>query len=195
MKLKKVDLFFYLYRIFWMFFSLEVISKFTILGDYKRYSTKNFYEVIKEIDLGSTFITDLIFSFTRLILRNNLLLVNLFFSILSTYSILFLLKRLHYKKEILLLLLFPSFNIWSTYISKEILYVIFTSFFLGMYIDILRDLKFSKKKKILFIFLFTNILIMKKQYVIFWLLIIEYLILKKFFNFFKKLFTYTTLMW
>lgn len=179
MKIKKVCVFMYLYRIFWMFFSLKIISKITVLGDYERYSNKNFYDVIKKIELENTFVTEMIFSFVKLIFKNNILLVNLLFCILSTYSILFLLKRFNYKKEILLLLLFPSFNIWSSYISKEILYVILISFFLSLYIDSLMNLKFSKTKKILFVFLFISILIMKKQYSVFWVLILEYLVLKK----------------
>lgn len=182
MKIKEIDLFLYLYRIFWMFFSLKVVSKLTILGDYKRYATKNFFDVINNFYMTSGYFADLVFSFTRLMLKGNLILTNLLFCMLSTYSILFLLKRINYKKEILFLLLFPSFNIWSTYISKEVLYIILTGFFLGLYIDILENLKLSKKKKILFIFLFIGILIMKKQYIIFWLLMIEYLILKKFFR-------------
>lgn len=179
MKIRKIELFLYGYRIFFMFFSLEVVSKLTILGDYKRYATKSFFDVIDNFYIASGYFADLIFSFTRLIFQENLILVNLLFCILSTYSILFLLKRFNYKREILLLLLFPSFNIWSSYISKEILYISLISFFLALYIDILKNLKFSKKKKALFIFLFIGILIMKKQYTIFWLLMIEYLVLKK----------------
>ena len=182
MKIKKIYLFLYLYRIFWMFFSLKVISKLTILGDYKRYVTKNFFDIINNFYMSSGYFTDLVFSFTRLVLKNNLFLTNLLFCILSTYSILFFLKKINYERSILFLLLFPSFNIWSSYLSKEILYVILTGFFLGLYIDILKNLKFSKNKKILYIFLFVGILIMKKQYIIFWLLMIEYLVLKKFFK-------------
>ncbi len=182
MRIKKINLFLYLYRIFWMLFSLKVISKLIILGDYKRYATKSFFDIINNFYVSSGYFTDLVFSFTRLVLKNNLFLTNLLFCILSTYSILFLLKRINYKRNILLLLLFPSFNIWSSYLSKEVLYVTLTGFFLGLYIDILNNLKFSKKRKILCIFLFVGILIMKKQYIIFWLLMIEYLVLKKFFK-------------
>ena len=180
------NIFFYCYRLGAMFFTLFVISKLTALGDYGNYSNGNFWIEIKNISLffSSTTLMRLIFGFFKLILWNNLLLINILFNLISTYWILKLINKIKIQNKIWikLILLLPSFTIWSSYLSKEMIYIILSCITLIYLLDIKNNQKLTIWNKIIFFVILYITLKFKIQYSLYWIAIVGFIFLREIFK-------------
>lgn len=155
-----------LYRLIFYFLAITYISKITILGDYIRYLNQNFLDVYKtrgwQILINSTYFTDFLLSFIKYILLNNSILLGIFLNIISTICLYSFWKNTNKNKIIGFFLFLPSFTLWSSYPSKEIIVVITECYICGAL------LKLNRKKKINKILLIVSIYILflyKKQYI------------------------------
>lgn len=163
--MKKKEILIILYRIIFMLISLIIISKITILGDYNRHMYSNMSNLIKiykvKIFSNSTMITIFSAGIIKFFLKNEFI-TNLFFNLLSSYGIIFFLKETKYNRIIYFLLLFPSFTIWSSYISKENIVVFSSGILMGNLLRIYNNQRIEKK----FLFLMSVYLmfIFKPQY-------------------------------
>ncbi len=120
MRFKKIYLYYFLIKIFYLFFAIFIFSKLTTLGDTPRYlnsgvgfSFKVFYSSTELMDfLGNSlkkiFYFDIIACFP--------------FLLLSFYGVYYAVKKLnlHYAGILLMILLsMPNFGIWTSILSKE----------------------------------------------------------------------------
>lgn len=91
--MKKKEILIIIYRIVFMFISLIVINKVTILGDYDRYINENITKIFSknllDILFNRTLLTDIFVGGMRRILFGSKMLTNIFFNLLSTYGIIF----------------------------------------------------------------------------------------------------------
>lgn len=184
MRKKTVIRFFICYRIFGLILSLYVISKMTGLGDYNNYINSDFFY---ELELGKYYLKNthfikLIIGFFKEIFFRNIFILNLFFNILSSYLIIKFLEKVRNNKvrtQIYLICLFPSFTIWTSYISKENLYITFSCMTLIYILKLKNKENFSKKEKLFFIFAIFLTIRFKIQYSLYWIGIILFFCLKR----------------
>lgn len=153
------------YRIIFMAISLIIISKLTILGDYNRHLYSNMDNLLTiykmKIFYNSTMITIFSAGIIKFFLKNEFI-TNLFFNLLSSYGIIFFLKETRFNKIIYFLLLFPSFTIWSSYISKENIVVFSSGILMGNLLRIYNNQRI--KNKFLFMISIYLLFIYKPQY-------------------------------
>lgn len=182
--MKKKEMLIVLYRIIFMFISLIAISKITILGDYNRYSNSDVIEIfqknLSDILFNRTFLTDIFVGGIRKILFGSEILTSIFFNLLSTYGIIYFLRAIDWNKCILIFLLLPSFNIWSSYPSKENIVIFSSGIVMGNLIQLFKNKK-VKNKKIFFLSVYL-LIVYKIQYmpsIIIFSLYLFFLIKKK----------------
>lgn len=138
---KTVDMLFILYRLFFMLVSVYVISRFTTLGDYDRYASANLLESLSNLInyRTDTALTDTLISGLRTLFLGQMIFVNIFLNIISSICILRLIRKFKYQIVFFILLLSPSFNIWSSFASKEIIIVSAMALLFTEIISFLRD--------------------------------------------------------
>lgn len=143
MKNKLVDILFILYRLFFMFVSVYVISRFTVLGDYDRYASAQLLQSIQNFIKyrSDTALTDSLISLLRTLFLGRMLFVNIFLNIISSMMLLRLIRSMKYEFVFLVLFLSPSFTIWSSFASKEIIIVTVMAFMFTEIIHFLKDEK------------------------------------------------------
>lgn len=150
-----------------MFISLIIIKKVTILGDYDRYIdeniTKIFSKNLLDILFNRTLLTDIFVGGMRKILFGSKMLTSIFFNLLSTYGIIFFLRTIEWNKYILIFLLLPSFNIWSSYPSKESIVIFSSGIVMGNLIQLFKNKK-VKSKKLFFLGIYL-LMLYKIQYI------------------------------
>lgn len=165
--MKKKEILIIIYRIVFMFISLIVINKVTILGDYDRYINENITKIFSknllDILFNRTLLTDIFVGGMRRILFGSKMLTNIFFNLLSTYGIIFFLRAIEWNKYILIFLLLPSFNIWSSYPSKESIVIFSSGIVMGNLIQLFKNKK-VKSKKVFFLSIYL-LMLYKIQYI------------------------------
>ncbi len=140
---KTVDILFILYRLFFMLVSVYIISNFTKLGDYDRYIASDFMDSFVKF-IGSpndTYMTDVIISGLKKLFLGNIMFANIIINVISSLAIVRLIRKMRYNIIFMILCLSPSFSIWSSFASKEIIVVTFMALMLSEVIAFLRDEK------------------------------------------------------
>jgi hypothetical protein len=148
-------IFYFAYRCANTVFAEIIIRKFTKLGDSRQYMHSGF-------DFGTGWysasnpITENIGTVFSIIFFKNEILISLAFQSIAFYGIYQLLKTLdsESRKYMALLLLFPSFNIWSSVASKEAIIVFAICIICKFVVDM-----YSFRDKFTFIFIFSVYLI------------------------------------
>jgi hypothetical protein len=181
MKVNKYWFFFFLTKIFYMFFAIFVYAKLTTLGDASSYISGS------KLNLNNFYYNSTsMMSFFGLMISKVLgsILVHFPFMILSFYGIWYSVKRLSLTNRelffILLILSFPSFGVWTSIVSKEAVGVFFMGIILGYFIDLIKN-KNRNIKLIEYIALYL-LLIFKPQYFIAILSIFIFIKLSYFFK-------------
>lgn len=179
--MKKQKLLFY-YRIFIYFVAVFFISKFTYLGDYNRYINGNAITIYQKYGIqtfmNSTSLTEFIVGCIRNFFLNSKLLAGIVLNILSTYAIVYFLQAVKWNKIVFLLILMPSFTIWSSYPSKELFSVIATAFVMGNIIKKFDKDKITRIEKVYFYIGLYLLFVYKKQYFVCIIFLLVYLYLK-----------------
>ena len=164
-------------------FSLFVISKITILGDYRRYILGDPKLVIRtdglHFILNSTSLTEFLVGSMRKICLENEIITSLIFNVIGSFGIIYFLKSILWNRIVCFLLFAPSFLIWSSYPSKELLVVLAAGLIMGNLVKLYEEKKRVKKDKILFILGLFLMYIYKKQYLICILFLVIYIRLRK----------------
>lgn len=193
MKIRKRNILIY-YRIFICIFSLIVINKLTTLGDYERYINGNPMTILNEYGynfiFNGTVSTEFLVGVVRQLCLGNSIVTSIIFNFLGSLGIVYFLKSVHWNKIIYLLILFPSFSIWSSYPSKELMTVLATGFVMGNLVKIYEEKKKSKIDKILLLLGLFILYVYKKQYLICILFLIIYTNLRKKIKFNFRTITY-----
>ncbi len=178
--MKKKEILIILYRTIFMLISLIIISKFTILGDYNRHMYSDMSNLLKiykiKIFYNSTMITIFSAGIVKFFLKNEFI-TNLFFNLLSSYGIIFFLKETKFNKIVYFLLLFPSFTIWSSYISKENIVVFSSGILMGNLLRIYNSQRI--KNKFLFLMSVYLMVIFKPQYLASIFILVIYFFMRK----------------
>lgn len=140
---KLVDILFIMYRLFFMLVSVYVISRMTTLGDYDRYAEAVLGTSIMNLIQyrSDTALTDTIVSLLRTLFLGRMLFVNIFLNLISSFAMIRLIRKINYKFIFLVLFLSPSFNIWSSFASKEIIIVTAMAIMFTEIISYLKDEK------------------------------------------------------
>lgn len=140
---RKLDILFIIYRLFFMFASVYVISRFTSLGDYERYSSAVFSESVKGLltSPDDTYLTFAIVSGLKGLFLGRMIFANIILNVISSLCILRLVHKIKHGFIFFLLLLSPSFSIWSSYASKEVIIVSLMALMFAEIISFLRDEK------------------------------------------------------
>lgn len=158
------------YRLIICILTLFFVSKLTILGDFGRYTTGDPVKIIEsngsKFILNSTALTEFLVGSVKKICLGNSILTSLLFNLIGSCGIVYFFKSTSLNKLVFILLLFPSFTIWSSYPSKESLSVLATSLIMGNLIKIYENRRRSKIDKILFLLGLFLIYVYKKQYLI-----------------------------
>lgn len=169
MKIKKGKIIIY-YRLIICILTLFFISKLTILGDFGRYIAGDPVKIIEsngsKFILNSTVLTEFLVGSVKKICLGNSILTSLLFNLIGSCGIVYFFKSTSSNKIIFTLLLFPSFTIWSSYPSKELLSVLATSLIMGNLIKIYENRRRSKIDKILLLLGLFLTYVYKKQYLI-----------------------------
>ena len=120
MKFKKIFFYYFLIKVFYLFFAIFIFSKLTTLGDTPRYLNSGVGFSIK-VFYSSTEMMDFLGNSLKKILYFDV--VACFpFLLLSFYGIYYAIKELnlHYAGILLIILLsMPNFGIWTSILSKE----------------------------------------------------------------------------
>ena len=171
-----------IYRLFVYFFSLNIISKLTQLGDYHRYINGDplqiFYENHLNFIFNSTLLTDFLVGGTKIMFFNNEILTGIFFNLIGSYGIIYFLNCVFWNKIMYFFILFPSFTIWSSYPSKEVISVFSTGIIMGNIVKIFNNEKREIKDNVVLYLSLFLLFIYKKQYLIVIIFLLIYCSLK-----------------
>lgn len=188
------EIFLITYRLFICFFSLNVISKLTILGDYKRYINGNplqiFYKNHLNFIFDSTLLTDFLVGGTKNLFFGSEILTSIFFNLIGSCGIIYFLNCVSWNRIMYFFILLPSFTIWSSYPSKEVISVFSTGIIMGNIIKIFNDEKRKIKDNISLCLSFFLLFIYKKQYLIVIIFLLIYWFLKDKINFKTRIIIY-----
>ena len=124
----------FVYRCVLSVLAQTVITGFTVLGDAKQYQNASF-DFSGSWFLDSNVVTGNLGAFFQLISFGNPVMVNLWFQAVGFYGIYRLMEALDSpaRRRMALLVLFPSFNLWTSIASKEAL-LLFSLGIVGAYI-------------------------------------------------------------
>ncbi|MDL2281722.1 hypothetical protein LJC44_01210 [Parabacteroides sp. OttesenSCG-928-G06] len=141
----KVDSFWFTYfciRLFYLFFTVFVYSKLTILGDTHRYLTIG---ISPSVDMlfSSTLLMDFLGGIAGYLSGGIDIISNFPFMLVSFFSVKWVVESLELKKYVskrllLFLLSTPSFCIWTSICSKETIGLLFISIFAVLLVNFLQ---------------------------------------------------------
>lgn len=123
--------YYFIIRIFYLFFAVFVFDQLTGLGDTRRYITSTRI-ISMDMFTSSTYLMDAIGGNIGKLFGRNMLLSNFPFMVLSFFAIKIVIEKLSLRKYInntliLILLSFPNFCIWTSVCSKETFGLIFSA--------------------------------------------------------------------
>lgn len=165
-KIDKIWVFFLFSKVFYMLFSLLVISRFTTLGDTFRYLDAGDGYLNPNFWYNSTSFMNTVSHSLSIILGP--ILANIPFVLISFIGIYYSVIRLKLSNKqlitVLTLLSLPSFGIWTSIASKEAVGVFFMGIILGFVVDVINGV--PRRNSYLVLFSFYLCYIFKSQYLI-----------------------------
>lgn len=157
---------YFVIRIIYLIFTIYVYAKLTQLGDTARYLTASLSS-LTDISLlwNSTKMMDAIGSIIGLLGGYNIL-SNLFFTLLSFFTIKWVIDKYDFRqyinnKLLLVILSLPNFCVWTSICSKETIGLLFSAILGSLILDFSNGYYVVKKRHILGIYL---CLVFKPQY-------------------------------
>ncbi|MCE0734471.1 hypothetical protein LWH48_17050 [Halomonas sp. G15] len=155
--------FFFLVKLFYMWFSYYVLSNYLVLGDMDRYLSGLTFGKSNPFASSTYMMDNFTYPFSYILGK---FLANIPFVLMSFYGVYFSVSRLFISTRglvvVLVILSFPSFGIWTSIASKEAVTVFFMGVLLGCLIDYYRG-RLINYKLLLLISIYLCILF-KPQY-------------------------------
>ncbi len=150
-------------RFFYVFFALEVYSKFTRLGDTFGYLSGGKINAGLILFESTTLMSLIASSFSKVL---GVYGANIIFMLFASYGIFYALKKSRlpqkYYVAVLLVLCTPSFSVWTSIASKEAVGCFFMGVILGFMFDLNEDRK--RMPNMIEWFAFYLLIVFKPQY-------------------------------
>ncbi len=144
-------LYYFVIRILYLIFTIFIYARLTTLGDTDRYLTAPLSSIADfKLLISSTQMMDAVGSIFGTLGGSNIL-TNLPFTLLSFFTIKWVIDKYHFRDYIdnrllLIVLSLPNFCVWTSVCSKETVGLVFSAILGSLIIDFLnRDYSFKKK--------------------------------------------------
>jgi hypothetical protein len=161
---KRSWFFFLIIKVFYVFFTLFIYSKFVQLGDMQAYLNGVHYNPSKMFLSSTAFVGTISFVLSNIF---GLIITSLIFMFFSFFGIYYSIKKmgLSGKYLIIILVLFslPSFSVWTSIAGKEAVSVLFMGILFGYIMDYIKKVRFFNIIELVALYLG---LLIKPQYIV-----------------------------